>query len=90
MYTLERVTLVPAPREEVFAFFSDPANLKTITPKSLDFRITHIDELPVRPGFRIEYTIRPMVLKLRWVTLITDFDAPSLFADVQEKGPYKS
>lgn len=89
MYTLERTTLIPSPREEVFEFFANPKNLKRITPKSMDFRITYIDELPVRPGFRIEYTIRPLIVKTRWVTLITDFERSSLFADIQEKGPYK-
>jgi len=87
---LERQVIVPAPRAEVFAFFEDPNNLAKITPKSMGFRIVWIDELPVRAGFRIEYTIRPLVFPLHWTTLIEEYEAPERFADVQVKGPYKS
>jgi ligand-binding SRPBCC domain-containing protein len=44
----------------------------------------------VRSDFRIEYTIKWFFVKIRWVTLITDYEAPALFADVQLKGPYKA
>lgn len=89
MYRLERVTVIPAPRAEAFRFFEDPRNLAKITPKSMGMSIKRIDELPVRAGFRIEYTVRWLFARIRWVTLITNYEPPSLFADVQEKGPYK-
>lgn len=89
MYTLERSSLIDAPRAEVFAFFEDPNNLRKLTPQWMNMTITHIDDLPVRAGFHIEYTIRWMGLPVRWVTEITDYEAPELFADIQEKGPYK-
>ena len=50
--------------------------------------ITYIDE-PPRRNFRIEYTTMAFV-RLKWVTLITDYTPPELFADIQVAGPYKS
>lgn len=89
MYTLDRTALIPAPRDEVFEFFEDPRNLAKITPKSMGMKITRIDELPVCRDFRIEYTIQWLFVKLKWVTRITQYEPPQLFADVQERGPYK-
>lgn len=89
MHTLERTAIIDAPREEVFRFFEDPRNLERITPKWMGMTITRIDDLPVRANFRIEYMIRWMGVRIPWVTLITDYDAPHLFADIQAKGPYK-
>jgi len=89
-YVLERTDLVLAPRDEVFAFFSDPRNLARITPEDMGFKITYIDELPIEPDFRVEYTIRPLLgITLKWVTCIPIFEPPHRFVDVQEKGPYK-
>lgn len=90
MYVLERESLVPAPRDEVFAFFQDPRNLRKMTPKSLDFKITKMDEMPMRAGFEISYTIRPMIVPMGWKTTIIEWDPPNRFVDVQTKGPYKS
>ena len=41
-HLLERTQIIPASREKVFAFFSDPRNLEMITPPWLHFKIlTH-------------------------------------------------
>ena len=90
MYTFERATLIKAPVDEVFEFFEDPRNLSKITPKGMIFDITDIDELPVRSGFRIEYSIRVMGIPVKWVTQIPIYEPPDRFVDSQEKGPYKS
>ena len=43
---------IAAPREEVFAFFSDPANLEALTPPWLAFEILTPAPLPLnRPVF---------------------------------------
>jgi ligand-binding SRPBCC domain-containing protein len=89
-YTLERSTVIPAPLGEVFAFFEDPGNLARITPRGMGFDITHIDELPIKPGFRIDYTIRIMRVPVRWTTIIPVYDPPHRFVDIQAKGPYRS
>jgi ligand-binding SRPBCC domain-containing protein len=85
---LERSQTIAAPRPEVFAFFSDPANLARITPPWLSFRIHGTVPRPLTAGARIEYRIRWTLMSLRWVTRITRWEPPFAFADVQEKGPY--
>ncbi|MCH8051220.1 MAG: SRPBCC family protein [Chloroflexi bacterium] len=89
MPVLERETVIPAPRPEVFAFFEDPRNLEKLTPKAMDFSIREIDDLPVKPGFRIAYTIKWLFLPIRWVTIFEEYDPPRGFTDVQAKGPYR-
>jgi ligand-binding SRPBCC domain-containing protein len=89
MHLLERTTLIQAPRDEVFAFFSDPHNLARITPSWLRLTIREIDEPPMRKDFRIEHTLRWLFVRLRWDVLITDFQPPRHFTDEQVKGPYK-
>jgi ligand-binding SRPBCC domain-containing protein len=89
MAELERTQTIRGARlSEVFAFFSDPANLSRITPPWLSFRIAGPAPSPMAAGSRIEYRIRWMGLSLRWVTRITRWDPPNEFQDVQEKGPY--
>ena len=44
---------------------------------------------PIRSGQHITYTVRPIFgIPLRWVTLITEAEAPFHFTDTQESGPY--
>jgi ligand-binding SRPBCC domain-containing protein len=89
MYTLERETIIPAPREEVFAFFADARNLAQITPKWIGVRVERTDELPIRPGFRIEHPIRWLGVRIRWSSVIAEYDPPVRFLDRQVRGPYR-
>lgn len=89
MFHLRREVLIPAQRDEVFEFFSDPANLAKITPKSVGFRDLTPDARPMRLGMQIIHEIRWFGLPVRWVTLIEEYDPPRRFVDTQLKGPYK-
>jgi ligand-binding SRPBCC domain-containing protein len=88
-YILEQMQFVAAAPEEVFAFFSDPANLARITPPWLTFRI-HDAPSRLEAGSRLEYRIRWGLVTLPWVTRITRWNPPEDFQDVQEKGPYRT
>jgi hypothetical protein len=89
MAELERTQTIRGARlSEVFAFFSDPANLSRIPPPWLSFQIVGPAPSLMAAGSRIEYRIRWMRWSLRWVTRITRWDPPQEFQDVQEKGPY--
>ncbi len=90
MHVLERTQSIGAPISEVFAFFSQPANLGRLTPPWLNFRIHGNSPQALAPGARIEYRIRWLALTLRWVTRISRWSPPVEFQDVQEKGPYRT
>jgi len=79
---------VPAPREEVFRFFSDPANLERLTPPWLGFRILTPLPLPRGEGAVFEYRLRVRGLGLTWRTLIESWQEGHRFTDRQLRGPY--
>ena len=89
MAILERDTLVPALRSDVFAFFSDPRNLARITPSSLGFEIVDAPARKLRRGDRIRYRIRLLGFRIPWTTHITKWIDGLSFIDEQERGPYK-
>ena len=89
IYTLEITQLVKKPLEEVFAFFERPENLSKITPPTAGFEILTPGKITMQTGAIIDYTVRPLGPRLHWRTLITDYDPPHKFIDVQLKGPYK-
>lgn len=78
---------VPRPRDEVFAFFSDPRNLERLTPPWLNFSI---DEIPDRlaEGAIIRYSLRLHGVPIHWVTRIEEWRPGERFVDLQISGPY--
>ncbi|MBD3299322.1 MAG: CDP-paratose 2-epimerase [candidate division Zixibacteria bacterium] len=88
-YQLRRELHIPLPRDEVFAFFSDAANLERITPNFLRFKILTPLPLEMKPGAIIDYELRLFMIPFRWRTEITEYVPNEHFADVQVKGPYK-
>jgi hypothetical protein len=79
---------LPAPRGEVFAFFSDPANLEALTPPWLRFEVLTPRPLPRGEGALFDYRIRVRGLPIRWRTLIEVFVPGERFTDRQIAGPY--
>jgi hypothetical protein len=87
-HILTRSQWLPRSRQEIFEFFSHPANLQTLTPPWLDFQITESpDEL--QAGSLIRYKLRTHGIPLRWTTEITEWQPPYRFVDTQLSGPYK-
>jgi hypothetical protein len=89
-YQLHHVQRVAAGLEDVFAFFSDPANLESLTPPWLGFRIVGATDAPVRLGTRIRYRLRLNGIPLRWESVISAYEPGRMFADEQVRGPYRS
>ncbi len=88
IFELCREQWVPGPIDRAFGFFSDAANLETITPPWVGFRF--LTPLPIQmgAGTRLEYRLRLAGLPIHWVTHIERWEPPHFFVDVQTSGPY--
>jgi ligand-binding SRPBCC domain-containing protein len=86
---LERTTFVPASLEEVFTFFAAEQNLAILTPPGTRFRVVRGPGRPLREGDRVEYRLRVFGLPWRWVSHISLWRDQEVFADAQERGPFR-
>lgn len=89
IHDLRRELWLPAPIEEVFAFFSDPGNLATITPPRMHFRMTTPTPIQMRAGLLLDYQLKVFGVPIRWQSEITQWEPPFRFVDEQRKGPYR-
>ena len=88
IHRLEREQRLTASPEQVFAFFSDAANLDALTPPWVGFQFLTPPPIEMRSGALIEYRLRLAGVPLRWRTRVVHWDPPCGFVDVQERGPY--
>jgi ligand-binding SRPBCC domain-containing protein len=87
--TLYRRQWVPRPLHETFMFFERPENLSLITPPQLEFRILTPEPIRMAQGLTIDYTLRVLGVRRHWRSLISEYDPPNSFRDVQVIGPYR-
>lgn len=91
VFQLKREQYFNQSPEELWAFISNPRNLKEITPDYMGFDITS-DDLPEQmyEGMIVSYKVSPLLgIKNTWVTEITHVRDLSYFVDEQRVGPYK-
>jgi ligand-binding SRPBCC domain-containing protein len=87
--TLKQQQFLPLSLSKAWSFFSNPHNLKDITPPSMDFRVISDTGTETYAGMIIHYTVKPMFgIPVRWVTEITHVREPHFFVDEQRFGPY--
>lgn len=89
-YNLKTTQFIPVTLDVAWAFFSNPANLQSITPARMNFRIIsrhHGDTM--YPGQIIEYKVSPLGgISMYWMTEITHVRDRTYFVDEQRFGPY--
>ena len=90
VYTIKIVQQLHTNLDDAWRFFSNPANLKEITPGNLGFNVIskhHGEEM--YPGQIIEYKISPVLgIPVYWMTEITHVEGKKYFVDEQRFGPY--
>lgn len=88
-YRLVCETYLPAPRDQVFRFFSDVTQLEALTPAWLRFSVTTPTPIELREGSIIDYKLLVHGIPLKWRSLISCWKPPYQFADEQIRGPYR-
>ena len=90
VYHLKRTQFLPITLDEAWQFFSDPRNLKEITPPHMKFRILYMSGGDhMFPGQLIRYYVHVLAgIRVHWVTEITHVQQPVRFIDEQRFGPY--
>ena len=92
VHTIKQVQRLPISLESAWDFFSNPMNLKVITPDRMGFNVTSDPDYSSRKmyaGQVITYTVTPMLrIPLFWMTEITHVVEGRFFVDEQRVGPY--
>ena len=90
MNSIKAIQRIPVNIEKAWSFFSNPANLRLITPPEMKFTTLSSFEGSIYAGQLIEYKVRPLLgIPLYWMTEITSVDELNSFTDEQRKGPYR-
>lgn len=89
-YLLQTTQFLPIPLKTAWDFFSAPANLSRITPARMNFQILSMTGgQSMHAGQIITYKVSVLpLLRVRWVTEITNVREPFEFTDEQKSGPY--
>lgn len=88
MYTLKREQLIERSLREVFALFERPENLALISPPAMEYIVFTPRPIEKKAGTVIDYSVRVFGIRMHWMTLITEYQPPYRFVEVQLKGPY--
>lgn len=90
-FSLKIVQRIPVDMATAWDFFSNPANLETITPSKLAFKILSKHHgSSMYPGQIIEYRVKPVLgIPVYWMTEITHVKHNEFFVDEQRFGPYQ-
>lgn len=91
VYSIKKVQTIPVTLDQAWDFFSNPANLQTITPDNMGFRVISKHQGDkMYPGQVIEYKVSPLLgIPLYWMTEITHVEDRKFFVDEQRFGPYR-
>lgn len=84
---LIKESVIPAPRELVFAFHESPGALEKLTPPWEKVRV--IERSPsILPGSRVVLRMWTGPFTVDWIAEHTEYERNRMFADRQVKGPF--
>ena len=86
---VERRQWVAADLARTFTFFERAENLALITPPWLGFRVLTPRPIVMARGVILDYRVRIFGIPRPWRSLISEYDPPHAFRDVQLVGPYR-
>ena len=91
VYHLKTIQKIPVSLDIAWEFFSNPSNLKNITPDNLGFTVISGGQgNRMYAGQVIEYKVSPVLgIPIYWMTEITHVTEGSYFVDEQRFGPYR-
>lgn len=78
---------VPAPIDEVFAFFDDPSNLGRLMPPPVAIRLERIEPAPPQPGSILEFRYGLGPFQRSWIVRLVDRVPNERFVDETISGP---
>lgn len=88
---ISSTTFLVGDLDRIWHFFSNPQNLKLLTPDWLHLEIGYPDQVPseIYSGLIITYHVQPLpFIKNSWITEITHLIPGRYFVDEQRFGPY--
>ncbi|MEO0415816.1 MAG: SRPBCC family protein [Verrucomicrobiota bacterium] len=90
LHRFQQTQTLPISLKEAWEFFVYPQNLDDITPAEMGFETVGGGDERIFPGAIIEHRVKvaPLV-KVTWVTEITQVVEQDYFIDEQRFGPYK-
>lgn len=90
MYTITAKQFVALSPEKAWDFFSQPSNLKELTPPEMNMRMLNEQQLEMYPGMIISYKVSPLLgISLPWSSEITQVKKGEYFIDSMIEGPFK-
>ncbi len=86
-FHIERSTKIARPIGEVFAFYDTPENLRLITSSTSGVELERLPK-DLRPGAIFGYRLRGWPLEFRWEALVSEYQPPARFVNVQRRGRF--
>jgi ligand-binding SRPBCC domain-containing protein len=87
MPTIRSRAWVPAPIDEVFAFFDDPGNLGRLMPPPVRIRLMRVEPAPPQPGSIFEFRYGLGVFQRTWTVRLLERIENERFVDETLSGP---
>lgn len=84
---LTQEQLLNAPIERAFRFLSDVRSLEQITPPGMSFRV--VTPVPLKRSAVIEHSVKIRGVRLRWKSLISEWQEGHRFVDYALAGPFE-